>query len=214
MKPITVYGSDGPNPPKVALILAELDLPCDIVPTPLSEVKSDYYLALNPNGRLPTIVDPNTGIKLWESGAIIEYLIETYDKDRKISFEPGSAEYFHSKQWLFFQVSGQGPYYGQAAWFKKYHHEQLPSAVERYVKEIHRVTGVLEKCLEGKTWLVGEKFSYADLSFFMYQAVLTKMILGKEEFDEELYPNVKEWMNRMRKRASVQKVGKSLGREL
>lgn len=196
------------------MILVELGLPFEVIPTQLSEVKEASYTALNPNGRLPTIVDPNTGITIWESGAITEYLIEKYDKDYKISFESGTAEYFHAKQWLFFQVSGQAPYYGQAAWFKKYHHEKLPSAVERYAKEANRVTGVLEGWLKERTWLVGEKFSYVDLSFFMYQGLASSMIFEKNEFDQDMYPNVKRWMESMRERESVKRMTKETGFKL
>ena len=71
---------------------------------------------LTPFNRVPAIEDPNTGIKLWESGAIIEYLIETYDKENKLSFKTAPEKFF-TKQFLFFQVSGQGPYFGQLAWF-------------------------------------------------------------------------------------------------
>jgi len=88
---------------------------------PLTDIRKSEYLAINPNRRLPSIRDPNSGITLWESGAIIEYLIERYDTRRKLSFAPGTLESFHGKQGLYFQVTGQGPYYGQAAWFKKYH---------------------------------------------------------------------------------------------
>ena len=80
IKPIRVWGQVGPNPLKIAIILKELDLLYEVVPVPLSDIKKPEYLAINPNGRLPAIHDLNTGIILWETGAIIEYLIEHYDK--------------------------------------------------------------------------------------------------------------------------------------
>jgi glutathione S-transferase len=143
IKPIKVWGKGGPNPPKVAIVLAELKIPHEIVPIPLSKLKEQEYLVINPNGRIPSIYDPNTDLTLWESGAIIEYLIDKYDPAQTISFPPGSNESFLARQWLYFQTSGQGPYFGQAAWFKKFHPEKLPSAVDRYVREINRVTGVV-----------------------------------------------------------------------
>ena len=72
-----------------------------------SELKKDPFESLNPNGRVPAIEDPNTGIALWESGAIIEYLLETYDKDNSLSYTK-SPEKFETKCWLHFQMSGQG----------------------------------------------------------------------------------------------------------
>jgi glutathione S-transferase len=72
-----------------------------------SELKKDPFESINPNGRVPAIEDPNTGMKLWESGAIIEYLLETYDKENKLSYTK-SPEKFETKCWLHFQMSGQG----------------------------------------------------------------------------------------------------------
>jgi glutathione S-transferase len=114
---------------------------------------------LNPHGRVPAIEDPNTGITLWESGAIVEYLVETYDTKHSLTYASSPEKYF-VKQWLHFQISGQGPYFGQAAWFEKFHPEKIESARERYKNEIKRVLKVLDKHLEtsGKGFLVGDKW--------------------------------------------------------
>lgn len=115
IKPLQLYGGIlGPNPGKVSILLTELDLPFEPVEIAMSDVKNPEYTALNPNGRLPTLIDPNTGFKIWESGAIIEYVIEKYDPDHTLSYPQGTEEYYHCKQFLMFQMSGQGPYYGQA----------------------------------------------------------------------------------------------------
>jgi len=218
IKPITVYGQGGPNPPKVTLLLEELKLPYTTIDIPFSDVKKPEYTAINPNGRLPSIQDPNTGITLWESGAIIEYLVETYDKDHRISFKPGTPEYFHAKQWLFFQTTGQAPYYGQASWFIKFHPEQVPSAIERYTKEVNRVSGVLDGWLAKQKgehagsgdgpWLVGNKLSYADLAFVTWQKIVP-MVLTKEQYTEDDYPNLKDWLKRLTDRESVGKIRNS-----
>jgi glutathione S-transferase len=87
MQPITLYSHHrGPNPWKVAIIFEELNISYKTRHIDFSDVKKDPYLKLNPNGRLPTIDDPNTGLQIWESGAIVEYLIETYDKDHHLSY--------------------------------------------------------------------------------------------------------------------------------
>lgn len=99
-----------------------------------------------------------------ESCAIIKYLVDKYDTENAISavtLEDKATEL----QWLFFQASGQGPYYGQAAWFVLFHPEKIPSAQERYKNEIVRVLGVLEAVLSKKTWLLGDKLTISDLSF-------------------------------------------------
>ena len=214
IKPIKLWGKGGPNPPKVAIILEELGIPHEIIPYPISDVKKPEYVALNPNGRLPTIQDPNTGITLWESGAIIEYLIERYDLEHRLSFGPGTPESYHAKQWLFYQATGQAPYFGQAAWFTKFHHEQLPSAKERYNEEVNRVSGVLDGYLAQQKqehgsnngpWLVGNKLSYADLAFISWQKIIA-VILTKDEYNEENFPHLKEWLDKMTARPAVKRV--------
>ncbi|KAL8772513.1 MAG: hypothetical protein Q9203_004660 [Teloschistes exilis] len=153
-----------PNPAKIIIILEELGLPYQsklLELEELEELKQPAFEKINPNGGFPAITDPNTGITLWESQAITGYLAETYDKEEKITYT-STPEEFLLQQWSFFQASGQGPYFGQAAWFNKLHHEKLPSAQERYGKEILRVVGVLDGVLKDRDWLVGDKCAFAD----------------------------------------------------
>ena len=130
-----------------------------------NQVKSPWFLELNPNGRIPTIT--HEGFPVFETSAIILYIAAQFDKEHKFSKDPvkDPQGYSQELQWLFFQSSGQGPYYGQAAWFTWYHPEKIPSAVERYKNEIKRVLGVLNAVLEKQEWLVGGKCTVADLSF-------------------------------------------------
>ncbi|KAI0466068.1 glutathione S-transferase [Xylaria cf. heliscus] len=213
LKPIKAYGRGGPNPPKVIMVLEELGLPYEIEAVQFADVKKPEYTAVNPNGRLPAIHDPNTGLTLWESGAILEYLVETYDKDHKISFPRGSNESYLTKQWLFFQTTGQGPYYGQAVWFTRFHPEKVQSAIDRYVKEVYRVTGVVEghlakekaKAKDGAEgpWLVGGRVSYADIAWYMWQVQIIQALPDSSiSYDE--YPNVKQWLENLGARRSVQ----------
>ncbi|KIW05307.1 uncharacterized protein PV09_03832 [Verruconis gallopava] len=216
IKPIKIWGRGGPNPPKVAIVLVELDLPHETILQPLSKVKEPEYLAINPNGRVPAIYDPNNDLTLWESGAIIEYLIEKYDTSNRISFPAGSNEAQLVRQWLYYQASGQGPYFGQASWFKKFHPERVASALERYVNEINRVTGVLEGWLEKQKvehpgaadgpWLVGGKYTVADLVFAPWYTVLGYVVKGEDGFDIENFPVVKDWVGRISARSAVKQV--------
>ncbi|KAF3390592.1 Glutathione S-transferase 1 [Penicillium rolfsii] len=206
LKPIKIYGgSFGPNPLKVSIILQELGLPVEEVPTQLYDLKKPEYQALNPNGRLPTIEDPNTGIVLWESGAIIEYLIETYDKDHALSFPRGSPEAHHARQFLHFQMSGQGPYFGQAVWFKRYHPERVQSAIDRYITEVRRVSGVLDRILAKREWLVGGRVSYADLAFVSWQNT-ARNVLAEDGYDENDFPNLSAWLARLNSRPVVKEL--------
>jgi glutathione S-transferase len=110
---------------------------------------------------------------------------------------------------LAFQISGQGPYFGQAGWFAYLHAEKLPSAIERYQTEMKRILGVLETSLEGgKQWLVGDKCTYADLAFAHYND-LVDVFLGYEKGETlEGFPNVKAWHGRMTGKASWGKIKK------
>ncbi|KAI0868718.1 glutathione S-transferase [Hypoxylon argillaceum] len=204
-QPIRVWmAPPGPNPWKVVLILEELSVPYEIVSFKFEQIKKKPFLDLNPNGRVPAIQDPNTDLVLWESGAIINYLIEQYDKSHLISYDT-LKEKNHCNQWLHFQMSGQGPYFGQAGWFTVLHSEKLPSAIERYQNEVRRIHGVLDGWLQrdgGRQWLVGDKITYADLAFATWNdrsdAVL--QCAPKDKFRG--FPHVQAWHERMTQRPS------------
>ncbi|KAH8692256.1 glutathione S-transferase [Talaromyces proteolyticus] len=213
IKPIKVYGQGpSPNPLKLHIILKELGIPYEITLVPFTDVKKPEYLAINPNGRLPSIYDPNTNITLWESGAIVEYIIERYDTEHLLSFPAGTPEAYYTKQWLYFQTSGQGPYYGQMSWFIKFHPEKVPSAVDRYTNEVNRITGVLDKWLSKQKeehgtsnngpWLVGGKPTYADFAFVPWQR-MAAMFADPEKYNQESYTYVSEWLGKMLSRKSV-----------
>lgn len=203
MKPILLYGHHaGPNPKKVIMVLEELKIPYEVKLLEFPEMKQPTYEKINPNGRVPAIEDPNTSLTLWESGAIIEYLVETYDKNKVISFQTGTPEAYHAKQWLHFQASGQGPYFGQAVWFKIHHKEQVQTAIDRYINEIRRVSGVLNGVLEGHSYLIDDKCSYADLVFVSWFEVVP-WVAGDAIDLERDFPNVYLWLKTLKSRPSV-----------
>ncbi|KAF2641487.1 glutathione S-transferase [Massarina eburnea CBS 473.64] len=216
LKPIQLWWRPMvPNPAKIIIILEELSLPYTGTYLELEELKQPKYESINPNGRLPSIHDPNTDITLWESGAIINYLIATYDKTNKISYDT-FPEKHHLDQWSYFQTSGQGPYFGQAAWFLLYHSEQVESAKERYLGETRRVAGVLDKWLGSKTsgdgnaWLVGDKITYVDLMFVNWNAAVGMFVQmaqrPKEDWDPETqFPHFWKWQSAMVTRPSFLK---------
>ncbi|KAK7755161.1 Transcriptional regulator ure2 [Diatrype stigma] len=186
----------GPNPWKVIFILEELSLPYEVKSIRFDDVKKKPLIDVNPNGRVPAIEDPNTNLTLWESGAIITYLIEQYDTDHALTYTT-HPEKHHLNQWLHFQMSGQGPYYGTAGWFIHLHPEKLPTAIDRYTKQVTRVLGVLEGWLEGKQWLVGDKMTYADMAWVPWNDRVDTS-LGVPEPDKfNGFPNVKAWHERM-----------------
>lgn len=205
LKPIILWGGvDGPNPPKVAMLLEELNLPWTPKYIPLTDLKTPEYEKINPNGRLPSIEDPNTGITIWESGAILEYLIAEYDKTHILSFPAGTPEFYNAKQWLTFQVSGQGPYYGQIYYFRRYHPENVPSVINRFINEARRVSAVLDKHLATHSYIVGDKYTYVDIAWLPWQSVVA---MADEAFDPaKEFPHVQAWLDRLRARPAVKKV--------
>lgn len=170
-----------------------------------ADLKKPAYENICINGRTPAISDPNTGITLWESGAIIEYLIDIYDKHNILGFPTGTPEHFLAKQWLFFQVSGQGPYFGQAMWFSLFHAEKIQSAQDRYIHEIRRVSGVLDRALQGRDWLVGDRYSYADLAFLAWYESVARILAGKLDLAGE-FSELWAWLERIRRRPAIDRV--------
>ncbi|KAF2456209.1 glutathione S-transferase [Lineolata rhizophorae] len=196
----------GPNPYKVAIIMEELGVPYEYKLHDFSSMKSEAFLKLNPNGRVPAIEDPNTGIVLFESGAIIEYLIDTYDNEKKLTYD-SFPEKYQLKSWLHFQMSGQGPYFGQGVWFKHFHKENLPSAIERYQNEAKRIFGVLDLHLgRNKTpYLLGDKATYADLAFVPW-LWYRERLFGELPDPTPDFPHFAAWAERLMARPSVQKM--------
>ncbi|CCM07089.1 uncharacterized protein FIBRA_09415 [Fibroporia radiculosa] len=210
-KQFTLYShSFGPNGWKVAFVLNELGLQYETIYFDFGkkEQKAPEHIKYNPNGRIPTLIDHgNNDFVVWESNAIMIYLVEKYDKEHKISVSDPS-EKMYQLQWLFFQASGQGPYFGQAGWFILWHHEKLPSAIERYQKEVIRVFGVLESVLSKQDWLVGGRCTIVDLSFITWnEAAIKHMVPDYNGFNlEKDFPAVYKWHIALLARESVSKV--------
>jgi len=196
----------GANALKVAIVLEELGLTYE--PLYLSAfaqddsgIKGPLHTRYNPNGRIPTLVDHHNGdFVIWESNAILTYLVERYDPEHKLSVADAD-EKFIQLQWLFFQGTGQGPYFGQAGWFMEWHPDKVQSVIERYQNEIIRVFSVLESVLSGREWLVGGKCTIADLSFVPFDVyAIEKYVKGYKGFDFE-----KDFPSTYRKRPSESK---------
>jgi len=208
-KQFTLYShASGPNGWKVAFVLEELGLTYETIYLKFDkqEQKAPEFTKYNPNGRIPAIIDHyNNDFVLWESVAILVYLTDKYDREHKISV-PESEEKYHQLQWLLFQASGQGPYFGQSAWFQFYHKEKLPSVVERYNNEIRRVLGVLDGVLSKQEYLVGGKVTIADISFITWNAGASGRLLGPDfDFDKE-FPAAARWHKKLVEREAVKKV--------
>ena len=165
---IQLYTAATMNGWKPLIFLHEAEVDYDLVYIRFSkkEQKAPEYLKLNPNGRIPTIVDRGNGdFAVFESGAILWYLAEKYD--RFLSHDP--EERSETLQWLMFQMGGVGPMMGQAMFFQRIaapNGTDVPFAITRYVDESRRLLEVLNTRLEGREWLVGSEMSIADIATY------------------------------------------------
>ena len=159
---IDCYTASTPNGWKVTVLLEELAIPYRVIPFDLAqrEQKADWFLAINPNGRIPAIVDrDNDDFAVFESGAIMLYLAQK--TGRLLPTEPKAAS--RVIQWLMFQMSGVGPMMGQANVFYRYFPEKIPAAIERYHNECRRLFEVLNGQLLGREYLCDD-YSIADIA--------------------------------------------------
>jgi glutathione S-transferase len=159
---IELFTAATPNGWKISIALEELGLPYQVRPIALgqNEQKQDWYLAINPNGRIPTIIDHEAGdLAIFESGAILIYLAEKTGRLLPADMK-GRIQVL---EWLMFQMSGIGPMMGQANVFYRYAPEKIPFAIDRYQREVRRLFGVLDRRLERAEYLAGE-YSIADIA--------------------------------------------------
>ena len=198
MKMIDLYTSNTPNGYKVSIMLEELKLPYNVIAVDLvkKEQKKAGYLKLNPNGRIPTIVDrENKNFVVFESGAILIYLAEKNGKLLPEQPEKRSVVL----QWLMFQMGGIGPMQGQAHVFYRYAPEKIEYAINRYQKETLRLYQVLDDQLKNKEYLADD-FSIAD--FATWPWVSRHRWAGIEI--EKLY-NLRQWVEILENRPAFQK---------
>ncbi len=199
---IDVYTANTPNGVKVPITLEELGVPYRIVRVNLGaqEQKRPDFLRINPNGRIPAIVDPDgpggVALSVFESGAIILYLAEKFGG--LIPTDP--VERVRALEYTFFQVGGIGPMFGQAGWFTRSAPQRVDLAIERYRNESNRLTAVLEARLQQVHWLAGSEFWVADIMNFGW--LDAPAYAGVNLAD---YPAVGAWRDRVRLRPAVQR---------
>ena len=167
---LQLYSLPTPNGVKVSIMLEEIALPYEphLVSFETNDQLSPEFLSLNPNNKIPAILDPDgpggVPLALFESGAILIYLAE-----KTGGFLPkGPAQRYETIQWLMFQMGGVGPMFGQLGFFHKFagkdYEDKRPR--DRYVAESRRLLGVLDRHLEGRLWIMGDEYSIADIATF------------------------------------------------
>lgn len=198
---IDLYTWTTPNGRKVSIMLEEVGLPYEVHPVNLQKEEQfkPEFLAINPNNKIPAIVDRNgpdgKPYALFESGAILMYLAE---KTGKLMPKETRLRY-EVIQWLMFQMGGVGPMFGQAHNFLRYDPQQESYGVERFKKEVARLYGVMNKRL-GETQFLADGYSIADIATYPWVARYEMHRTRLEDF-----PNVKRWFDAIRARPAVQR---------
>ncbi|MBW2242533.1 MAG: glutathione S-transferase N-terminal domain-containing protein [Deltaproteobacteria bacterium] len=197
---IDLYTAPTPNGWKASITLEELELPYEVHAIDLSEnqQKEPGFLEINPNGRIPAIIDREADdFPVFESGAIMLYLAEKVGDGRLLPTDPKGRS--RVVQWLMFQMGGLGPMQGQANVFFRYFPEKLPSAIARYQNETRRLYTVLDGVLAKQEWLAGE-YSLADIANYSWVR-----IRGWSGIDSSGLPNLDRWIEAMEKRPAVER---------
>ena len=196
---IELFSAATPNGWKVSVALEELGLPYSVRILSLGklEQKEEWFLRINPNGRIPAIIDhDNGGFAVFESGAILVYLAE---KTGKLMPREARAR-SNVIQWLMFQMGGIGPMMGQANVFFRYAPEKIPYAIERYQRESRRLFEVLERRLKDHPYIANDEYSIADIALWCWVA-------GHEWSGVSIdgLPGVQRWLELVGARPAVQK---------
>jgi GSH-dependent disulfide-bond oxidoreductase len=191
---IQLYSLPTPNGVKVSILLEETGLPYEVhlVDFGKNDQMSPEFLSLNPNNKIPAIIDPDgpggKPLPLWETGAILIYLAEKtgsfMSRDAAVRYE--------TIQWLMWQMGGIGPMFGQLGFFHKFagkdYEDKRPR--DRYVSEAKRLLAVLDKRLEGRAWIMGDEYTIADIATFPWVRNLFGFYGAGELVGEKDFVNV------------------------
>jgi GST-like protein len=193
------YYSGAPNPTKVALFLEEAGLPYEPIPvdTRRGDQHKPAYLAVNPNAKVPAIVDGDAVV--FDSNAILLYLADKTGKFLPAGTPAARGELL---SWLMFVASGVGPYAGQAVHFRNYAPEKLPYAINRYVFEAQRHFGILDARLATRRYMLGDTYTIVDMDVWGW-ARLVPMILGDTAWDK--WKNLKRLVDEISARPAAQR---------
>ncbi len=206
---LQLYSLPTPNGVKVSIMLEEIDLPYEphTINIGANETWTEEFLSLNPNGKIPAIIDPDgpggKPLGLFESGAILLYLAEKTGK--LISHD--AARRYETIEWVFFQMASIGPMFGQVGFFHKFagreYEDKRP--LERYVTESKRLIRVIETRLRGRQWIMGDDYTIADISMLGWVRNLIGFYGAGELVDYAALKEVPAWLERALARPAVQR---------
>ena len=206
---LQLYGLPTPNGVKVSIMLEELGLPYEphLVDIMKDENKTPEFLSLNPNGKIPAIVDPDgpggKPIGLFESGAILVYLAEKTGQ----LMPTDAAGRYETLEWVFFQMAAVGPMFGQVGYFHKFAGREIEDKrpLNRYRDEAIRLLGVLETRLTDRPWLVGADYSIADIATLGWVRNLIGFYGARDLVEFDRFERVGDWLERGLARPAVRR---------
>ncbi|PBB30430.1 glutathione S-transferase [Mesorhizobium sp. M1A.F.Ca.IN.020.06.1.1] len=206
---LQLYSWPTPNGVKISIALEEIGLPYEPHPVDIGKNESWTleFLSLNPNGKIPAIIDPNgpggKPIGLFESGAILLYLSDKTGK--LIPADP--IRRYETIQWVFFQMAAIGPIFGQVGFFNKFAGREIADKrpLERYRDESRRLIGVLETRLKGRQWIMDDEFTIADVATLGWVRNLIGFYEARDLVGFDDFPGVAAWLERGLARPAVQR---------
>ena len=206
---LQLYSLNTPNGVKVSIMLEEIAVPYEphLIDIGKNETRTPEFLSLNPNGKIPAIIDPDgpggKALGLFESGAILLYLADK--TKRLIPSDP--ALRWETIQWVFFQMGAVGPMFGQVGYFNRFAGKEIEDKrpLQRYVQESKRLLAVLEERLDGREWMMGDSYSIADISLLGWVRNLITFYEARELVEFDAFTNVPTWLERCLARPAVQR---------
>jgi len=206
---LQLYSLPTPNGVKVSIMLEEIGLPYEVhlVDFNKDDQKTSEFLSLNPNGKIPAILDPNgpggRPLPLFESGAILQYLAEKTGK----LLPQDAARRYQTIQWVHFQMGGIGPMFGQVGFFHKFAGKDFEDKRprDRYVAEAKRLLGVMEAHLAGRQWFMDDDYTIADISMLGWVRNLIGFYGAGDLVEFSQFKSVAAWLERGLARPAVQR---------
>jgi GSH-dependent disulfide-bond oxidoreductase len=206
---LQLYSLNTPNGVKASIMLEETGLPYEphLVDIGKNETWTAEFLSLNPNGKIPAIIDPDgpggKPLGLFESGAILLYLADK--TGQLIPTDP--CERWETIQWVFFQMAAIGPMFGQVGYFNRFAGKAIEDKrpLQRYVDESKRLLGVLEGRLEGRTWMMGGDYTIADIALIGWVRNLVTFYNARELVEFDALEHVPAWLESGLARPAVQR---------
>jgi GSH-dependent disulfide-bond oxidoreductase len=201
---IDLYTFSTPNGRKIPILLEELSVPyrTHIVNIGKNEQFSPPFLAISPNNKIPAIVDDEAGgLSVFESGAILNYLADKHGR----FLAPSGAARWKALEWLYWQIGGIGPMFGQLGFFAKRAPEKVPLAINRFTEESERLLGVMNRRLETAPFLAGDEYSIADIACYPWTLATSSFL--KDELATAIADKqaVTRWLGTIGERPAVQR---------